>query len=107
MSARSTTLPSRSLTYCCFSREPSLASRLNFTVAEASVAEYSLIGMLTRPKLNVSEAMDRAAMVLAAVKGGRQTGGAQHTRCPAGLEALRPVAVALKPQRERALCALR
>src|SRR5688572_22058050 len=62
MSARATTAWSFSETYCCFSREPSLASRLNLTALAVSVAEYSLTGIDTRPKLRVREAIERAAM---------------------------------------------
>ena len=35
---------------------------LNFTVLELSVAEYSLTGTFTNPKLSVSDAIDRAAI---------------------------------------------
>src|SRR5262245_43130898 len=62
MSARSTILPVAAEMYCCLSREPSFDSRLKRTVAEDSVAEYSLTGMDTNPKLKVSDAMERAAM---------------------------------------------
>src|SRR5262245_1793015 len=62
MSARSTILPVVAEMYCCLSREPSLDNMLKRTVAEDSVAEYSLTGMDTNPKLKVSDAMERAAM---------------------------------------------
>jgi aspartokinase len=48
----------------CFTREPSFDSRLKRTVAELSVAEYSLTGIDTRPKPSDSDAMERAAMGL-------------------------------------------
>jgi hypothetical protein len=35
---------------------------LNFTALELSVAEYSLTGTFTNPKLSVSDAIDRAAI---------------------------------------------
>src|SRR6478609_8324495 len=62
MSERGTTAWSFSETYCCFSREPSLASMLNFTDPADSVAEYSFTGIDTRPKLSDREAIERAAM---------------------------------------------
>ena len=50
MSERGTTDWSFSETYCCLSREPSLASMLNLTDPADSVAEYSFTGIDTRPK---------------------------------------------------------
>jgi hypothetical protein len=43
---------------------------LNFTVLELSVAEYSLTGTFTKPKLSVSEAIDRAAIEHSVERGG-------------------------------------
>src|SRR5215469_2145421 len=64
MSVRSTTVPSRAQTYCCFSREPQPppCSRLKDTAACAWVAVYSLTGIDTMPKVTVSDANARAAI---------------------------------------------
>src|SRR5437773_1695025 len=48
--------------YCCFTREPQLCSRLKLTPPDDSVAENTLTGIDTRPKLSDREAMERAAM---------------------------------------------
>jgi hypothetical protein len=49
---------------------------LNFTVLELSVAEYSLTGTFTNPKLSVSDAIDRAA-----IESSVERGGASYVRC--------------------------
>src|SRR5689334_21809998 len=49
--------------YCCLRRDPQpLCSRLKLIAALLSVAEYTLTGMETSPKLIDSEAMERAAI---------------------------------------------
>src|SRR4051812_41120285 len=63
MSARSTGMFSLMHRYCCFTREPQLCSMLKLTPPELSVAENTLTGIDTRPKLSDREAMERAAMV--------------------------------------------
>src|SRR4029453_8600014 len=63
----------------CLTREPSLASMLNRTADEVSVAVNSFNGILTRPKRKVSDAMDRAAMEdLASRWGGADGREVQH-----------------------------
>ena len=64
MSTRSTGTFSFRQMYCCLSREPQLCSRLKLTDPALSVAEYTLTGIETRPKLSESVAMERAAMAL-------------------------------------------
>src|SRR5580692_6127215 len=74
------TSPVDSAMYCCFTREPSGASMLNRTSAPLSVAEYSLTGMVTRPKDNDSDAIERAGICFSSRAG---TGAsAQHGRLP-------------------------
>src|SRR5882724_4684803 len=65
MSARSTTTPSLAHTYCCFGREPQPAcTMLKEMPAEDWVAEKSLTGTDTRPKVKFRDAMERAAIVV-------------------------------------------
>src|SRR5688572_15246978 len=72
MSPRSTTTPSFAHRYCCLSRDPHAAcSRLNEMLPCACVAEYSLTGIDTIPKLTVSEANARAAIACLFVKNRR------------------------------------
>ncbi len=52
-----------SVTYCWRTREPAALISLKWIADELSVAEYSLIGMDTKPKLSDSEAIERAAMI--------------------------------------------
>src|SRR6218665_138616 len=86
MSARATTFWSFSETYCCLSLEPSCASKLNFTEELLSVAEYNRMGMLTKPKLRVKEAIDRAAAIAFS------SGTAHEDRTGTAMFAERPVA---------------
>src|SRR5678815_5827440 len=66
-------------TYCCLRRAPSLSSMLKRTVAELSVAEYSLTGIDTRPNERESDAIDRAG--IRAPRSFRvRTGGARADR---------------------------
>src|SRR5579862_9919713 len=51
-----------SVTYCCLTRAPLEAIHLKRMAAELSVAEYSLIGMDTKPKVSERDAIERAGM---------------------------------------------
>src|SRR6185369_10227851 len=65
MSSRATGTSSLMQKYCCLRREPQpLCSRLKEVALVASVAEKSRAGMDPSPKETVSDAMDRAAMLL-------------------------------------------
>src|SRR6267142_613555 len=76
MSARSTTTPSLAHTYCCFRREPQPAcTMLKEMPAEDWVAEKSLTGTDTRPKVKFSDAMERAAMVVNSLRDSRSGRG--------------------------------
>src|SRR5688572_13760262 len=65
MSSRPTGISSLRHRYCCFRREPQpLCSMLKEMALDDSVAEKSFTGIETNPKETVSEAMERAAMIL-------------------------------------------
>ncbi len=49
-------------TYCCLTRDPSGARKLNRTFCEFSLEENRCTGIETSPKETVAEAMERAAM---------------------------------------------